>query len=208
MSWLCDTLVLSIRVQRGPWSSNAIKETFKGDTDKLAVGGVCSPKIYNNKGNSDRASSLGRKSFELLTIPGPWSPRPPRSSSGGPPETSPGVLSKKEVRLWQLHVQCAVKPPHCTSQLFRRKPLFCVETKEPFFSAHKFFCRRGTSQYFQAVAQSTTSLAPLYLVHYDTHFTILWLDAGLFWRNLYRTKVEVNNAIMTTNENHDQPFLF
>lgn len=106
---------------------------------------------------------------------GPWSPRPPRSSSGGPPETSPGVLSKKEVRLWQLHVQCAVKPPHCTSQLFRRKPLFCVETKEPFFSAHKFFCRRGTSQYFQAVAQSTTSLAPLYLVHYDTHFTILWL---------------------------------
>ena len=119
-----------------------------------------------------------------------------------------GVLSKKEVRLWQLHVQCAVKPPHCTSQLFRRKPLFCVETKEPFFSAHKFFCRRGTSQYFQAVAQSTTSLAPLYLVHYDTHFTILWLDAGLFWRNLYRTKVEVNNAIMTTNENHDQPFLF
>ena len=115
------------------------KRAIRGDTEKLAVGGVCSPKIYNNKGNSDRASSLGRKSFELLTIPGPWSPRPPRSSSGGPPETSPGVLSKKEVRLWQLHVQCAVKPPHCTSQLFRRKPLFCVETKEPFFSAHKIF---------------------------------------------------------------------
>ena len=170
--------------------------------------GCALPKYTTTRAILTGPQVWGGKSFELLTIPGPWSPRPPRSSSGGPPETSPGVLSKKEVRLWQLHVQCAVKPPHCTSQLFRRKPLFCVETKEPFFSAHKFFCRRGTSQYFQAVAQSTTSLAPLYLVHYDTHFTILWLDAGLFWRNLYRTKVEVNNAIMTTNENHDQPFLF
>ena len=127
-----------------------------------------------------------------MTIPGPWSPRPPRSSSGGPPETSPGVLSKKEVRLWQLHVQRAVKPPHCTSQLFRRKPLFCVETKEPFFSAHT------KSSLEEALVNASRQLhspphltrAPLFSstrVH-DTHLTILWLNAGLFRRNVPQKK--------------------
>ena len=169
--------------------------------------GCALPKCTKTRAILTGPQVWAEKVFELLTIPGPWSPRPPRSSSGGPPETSPGgVLSKKEVRLWRLHVQGAVKTPHCTSQLFRRKPLFCVETKEPFFSAHKFFCRRGTSQYFQAVAQSTTStLAPLYLVHYDTHFTILWLDAGLFLEERLQNKS--NNALMTKNENHDKPFI-